>query len=227
MRGYRRGDAEGEGGAHRRLGVVALHQNGSAVCSRADCLFVVADSAAVVRDGRVIVAARSRVGQRTPGMLRETSTRNTAAVGLALRLAACPIRLDQLLARIAHEVPQVPVPTVEAMLHGLIDGAFLITNLRRPMTAVDGLTHVIDVLSSAGAADLPELASSLDQLRAIRQLLLRHNVQSQLIYRGIVHCGRKHERRSFNEHDNIALLNAAHQRLDGPTVFSSIRSTDQ
>lgn len=140
-------------------------------------LFVVADSAAVVRDGRVIVAARPPVGQRTPGMLRETSTRNTAAVGLALRLAARPIRLDQLLARIAHEVPQVPVPTVEAMLHGLIDGGFLITNVRPPMTAVDGLTHVIDVLTSAGSADLPELASNLDQLRAIRQLLTRHNVQ--------------------------------------------------
>ncbi|MEU5914839.1 lantibiotic dehydratase [Micromonospora sp. NPDC047527] len=140
-------------------------------------LLVVADSAAVVRDGRVIVATRSPVGQRTPGMLRETSTRNTAAVGLALRLGACPIRLDQLLARIAHEAPQVPVPTVEAMLHGLIDGGFLITNLRPPMTAVDGLTHVIDVLSSVGAADLPEVASSLDRLRAIRQLLTRHNVQ--------------------------------------------------
>ncbi|MFJ2081325.1 lantibiotic dehydratase [Micromonospora chokoriensis] len=140
-------------------------------------LIVVADSAAVVRDGRVVVAAQSSLGQRTPGMLRETSTKNTAAVGLVLRLAAWPILLDRLLARVAHEVPQVPVSTVEAMLHGLIDGGFLITNLRPPMTAVDGLTHIIDVLSSACAAELPEVASSFEQLRAIRQLLTRHNVQ--------------------------------------------------
>ncbi|MEV7331436.1 lantibiotic dehydratase [Micromonospora sp. NPDC093244] len=140
-------------------------------------LLVVANSVAVVRDGRVIVAAQSLVGQRAPGSLRETSTRNTAAVGLVLRLAAWPIRVDHLLARVAHDVPQVPVSTVEAMLHGLIDGGFLITNLHPPMTAVDGLTHVIDVLSSAGAAEMPEVASSFEQLRAIRQLLTHHNVQ--------------------------------------------------
>ncbi|ADL49624.1 MULTISPECIES: lantibiotic dehydratase [Micromonospora] len=140
-------------------------------------LFVVADSAAVVRDGRVIVAAWPPVGQRTPGMLRETSTRNTAAVRLALQVAAWPIRFDRLLAQIMHEVPHVAVATVEAMLHGLIDGGFLITNLRPPMTAVDGLTHVIDALHSAEAAELPQVTASLDQLCAIRQELARHDAQ--------------------------------------------------
>ncbi|MFJ2121682.1 lantibiotic dehydratase family protein [Micromonospora chalcea] len=141
-------------------------------------LLLVADSAAAVRDGRVIVAARSPLGQRMPGTLRETSTRNTAAVMLALRIATLPIRFDQLVAQIARDVPWVSVPTVEAMLHGLIDGGFLITNLRPPMTAVDALTHVIDVLANADARELPGVASSFDQLCAIRHDLTRHDAQA-------------------------------------------------
>ncbi|MGN9811419.1 lantibiotic dehydratase [Micromonospora sp. BQ11] len=143
-------------------------------------LFVVADSAATVRDDRVIVAARSPVGQRrTLELPRETSTRNTTAVRLALCHAARPIRFNQLVARIAHQVPRVAVATIEAMLHGLVDGGFLITNLRPPMTAVDGLNHVITALDSAEATELPEVTATLDQLRAIRKELARHNTQAK------------------------------------------------
>lgn len=43
--------------------------------------------------------------------------------------------------------------------------------------------------------------------------------RSRLIYRTITHRGRKGERRSFAEADYIALLDAAHQQLDGPIVL--------
>jgi transposase len=43
--------------------------------------------------------------------------------------------------------------------------------------------------------------------------------RSRLIYRTIVHRGRKNERRSFAEADYAALLDAAHQQLDGPIVL--------
>jgi putative transposase len=39
-----------------------------------------------------------------------------------------------------------------------------------------------------------------------------------LIYRTVVHRGRKGERRSFSETDYAALLDAAHQQLGGPIV---------
>jgi transposase len=43
--------------------------------------------------------------------------------------------------------------------------------------------------------------------------------RSRLIYRTIVHRGRRNERRSFAETDYIALLDAAHQQLGGPIVL--------
>ncbi|WUW42780.1 transposase [Micromonospora rifamycinica] len=48
--------------------------------------------------------------------------------------------------------------------------------------------------------------------------LLPPGQRSRFIYRTIVHRGRKNERRSFSERDYIALLDAAHQQLDGPIV---------
>ncbi len=47
----------------------------------------------------------------------------------------------------------------------------------------------------------------------------RSGERSRLIFRTIVHRGRKHERRSFAEADYIALLDAAHQQLAGPIVL--------
>jgi putative transposase len=43
--------------------------------------------------------------------------------------------------------------------------------------------------------------------------------RSRLIYRTIVHRGRRNERRSFAEADYISLLDAAHQQLAGPIVL--------
>lgn len=46
----------------------------------------------------------------------------------------------------------------------------------------------------------------------------RSGRRSRLIYRTVVHRGRKGERRSFSETDYAALLDAAHQQLGGPIV---------
>ncbi|MBM7075486.1 transposase [Micromonospora humida] len=47
----------------------------------------------------------------------------------------------------------------------------------------------------------------------------RPGQRSRFIYRTIVHRRRKNERRSFSERDYIALLDAAHQQLDGPILL--------
>ena len=47
----------------------------------------------------------------------------------------------------------------------------------------------------------------------------RPGERSRLIYRTIMHRGRKNERRSFSERDYIDLIDAAHQQLNGPIVL--------
>jgi thiopeptide-type bacteriocin biosynthesis protein len=61
------------------------------------------------------------------------------------------------------------------MLHGLVDQAILITSLRPPMTATDGLTHLIGALRAAGGEHLADVAALLRQLDEISTLLARHN----------------------------------------------------
>ncbi|MFK3984449.1 lantibiotic dehydratase [Micromonospora sp. NPDC050397] len=138
-------------------------------------LSVVANSGGFVRDGRFIVAARPKPGQRAPGSVRETSARYTRAVQVALACAAQPVRFDQLVARIADQLQQANHRKIEALLHGLIDGHVLITNLRPPMTAVDGLAHVIKTLRGAVDADLPEVTTLAGRLGEIHAQLTRHN----------------------------------------------------
>jgi hypothetical protein len=48
---------------------------------------------------------------------------------------------------------------------------------------------------------------------------LKSGQRSRLIYRTLIHRGRKGERRSFAETDYAALIDAAHQQLGGPIVL--------
>ncbi|MGA5304592.1 lantibiotic dehydratase [Nucisporomicrobium flavum] len=138
-------------------------------------LMVVADNTAIVRGGRVIVAARPAAGERQPGPARDVSTRFTRAVQAALTCAARPVLFTQLATHLTDQLPHASPQQVDALLHGLLDGGFLITNLRPPMTADDGLAHVIDVLHATDAPRLSEPAAVLEQLEAIRGHLRRHN----------------------------------------------------
>ncbi len=141
-------------------------------------LTVVADSGGFVRDGRFIVAGRPRPGERTPGPVREASTRHTRAVQMALAGAAQPVRFDRLAAQLATQLPHVDRCKIETMLHGLIDGHVLITNLRPAMTTVDGLAHVIETLRAADSGHLPDVATLTRRLGEIHEQLARHNAMS-------------------------------------------------
>lgn len=138
-------------------------------------LMVVTNSGGFVRDGRFIVAALPQRGERTPGPVRETSTRYTRPVQMALTCAAQPVRFDWLAEQLAIQLPHVHHDRIEAMLQALVDGHFLITNLRPPMTAVDGLTHVIEALRAADCEGLPDVAVLAGQLADVQAHLLRHN----------------------------------------------------
>ncbi|GAA1625320.1 lantibiotic dehydratase [Catellatospora bangladeshensis] len=138
-------------------------------------LSVTADSAATVRDGRVIVNARPEAGSRKPGTPRETSTTLTPAVRLVLQHAAKPIPFSDLLSRVAAAGPSIAPARIEALLHRLISSGHLITSLQPPLTAVDGLAHVLRVLDAAGADDISEIAPTVKQLRDVHMQLARHN----------------------------------------------------
>lgn len=137
-------------------------------------LCLVATNSSVVRGDRIYSTCRSQPGQKTPGPIRETSTRHTRAVQTALALAAAPVPFADLLAQLAGEF-RAEHSKVEALLHGLIDGGFLLTNLRPPMTATDGLPHVLGVLLTAAAGNMPTVAALAAHLNQIHALLTRHN----------------------------------------------------
>ncbi|HEX6356058.1 lantibiotic dehydratase [Actinophytocola sp.] len=138
-------------------------------------LAVVADSARFVRDGRVIVHPRAEIGASAPGPLRESSVRLTRPVRFALDVASSPIRFDALAARLTTRFPSASPQAIHTLLHGLIDAGVLITSLRPPMTSIDALSHLIDVLYAAEANTLADIAGLLNELDEVSAGLARHN----------------------------------------------------
>ncbi|WP_051385918.1 lantibiotic dehydratase [Actinokineospora inagensis] len=134
-----------------------------------DRLTVVADNTRFVRSGRVITHKRAPIGASSPGALRESSVRLTQPVGFALAAAGTPIGLETLVDEVSARFPTASLEKVRTLLHGLIDTGLLITSLRAPMTAVDSLTHLVQVLRTAGADS---------GLGEIHELLRSHNEQN-------------------------------------------------
>lgn len=138
-------------------------------------LTVVADSARVVRDGRVVVHPRAELGSPDPGPLREASVQLSRPVAFALAAAVSPVRFDALTARVVARFPSASQDRVQALLHGLVDGGFLITSLRPPSTAGDPLAHLCHELRAAGGDGLPDVAATLRKLDDIRAQVACHN----------------------------------------------------
>ncbi|HEY9474187.1 MAG TPA: lantibiotic dehydratase, partial [Mycobacteriales bacterium] len=89
--------------------------------------------------------------------------------------AASPIEFGALAAQLNAEFPATPRETIRAMLDVLVDQGMLITSLRPPMTATDGLTHLIAAVRAAGGERLSDIAMLLCQLGEISAQLTRHN----------------------------------------------------
>ncbi|MFD0854022.1 lantibiotic dehydratase, partial [Actinomadura adrarensis] len=140
-------------------------------------LTVVADNSGVIRDGRFIIARRAELGARSPGPLREASVRLTAPIRHVLNLAATPQRFDVLAEHLCQRFPDAGADRVHRLLHGLIDGGFLITGLRPASTVPDPLHHLIQTLHAAGVHNLtePEVTGMLDRLEDIHASIVQHN----------------------------------------------------
>jgi hypothetical protein len=154
---------------------------------------VAVDGRALVRDGRLVLprpgrtattrppgdavpaelpAAEGAVGE-VPGA--EVSVRLSAPVAAVLRHARTPIVLGRLRECIAGEFPAASADAVARMLSGLVSQGFLVTELQPPMTSTDPLAHVVETAGRAGAGRDPAAAPVVAELRAIRDLLDRHD----------------------------------------------------
>ncbi len=135
-------------------------------------LHVVADSTALIRDGRVVVMRRTPTGEREPGPLREASVRATRPVLLALAAARTPVLYGQVEAAVAAAYPATSGERIRSIVDGLIEQGSLITGLRAPMTEVDALPHLIRALREAirpgetppGLEDVTDLLARLERI---------------------------------------------------------------
>lgn len=138
-------------------------------------LLVVADNTGVVRDGRLFATRRASLNAGRAVPLRETSVRYTRPVQAALALAATPVRVDALADALLDRFPAATTEQISAVVNELVSERFLVTNLRPPMTASDGLTHLIDAVSAAGGHEFGDVAAILGQLCQVHRLLARQN----------------------------------------------------
>ncbi len=100
------------------------------------------------------------------------SVRHTPPVRMVLRSACSPIRVGDLVDTLAAEFPNTERQTMDAMVAELCARGVLITTLRPPLTAVDGLGHVVEALQDVDASTVPAAAPLIAELRAIHAGLL-------------------------------------------------------
>lgn len=155
-------------------------------------LAVVVDGRTFVRDGRLVLSGSGRTaatsppgdavsgGVPVPGVsVAEVSVRLSAPVAAVLRHARTSIVFDRLRERIADEFPDASADAVDRMLAGLVAESFLVTELQPPMTSTDPITHLIECAAGAGADRDPAAAAVVEELRAIRHLLDRHDAAGE------------------------------------------------
>ncbi len=146
---------------------------------------VVINSAGFARGDRFVVPVGS--GETAPGLSEslEISVRHTRPVRAALAGAAEPIRFGELAGRLCAVFPAAPPEKIDALLAELVARHILLTSLRAPMTAVDGLAHLIEQLEQLGGADLPDVADLLKEVSAIHGELSHHSRSVDSIIEGV------------------------------------------
>ncbi|MGH3939024.1 MAG: lantibiotic dehydratase, partial [Pseudonocardiaceae bacterium] len=130
-------------------------------------LRVVVNDLAVVRGNRLVVTWQPHAGELGRQSRVEVSVRRTAAIRMVLDSACAPIRVGDLVGKLAAEFPHAQRQTVDAMVTELVAGGVLITALRPPLTVVDGLGHVLEALQDVTASTVQEVVPLMGELRAI------------------------------------------------------------
>ncbi len=128
------------------------------------------------RDGFLVLEHRPSGSAADPPA--HVQVRTTRPIRAAMGMAAHPIRLGGLAARLAAEFAPVPASVVDALLADLVAQRLLITNLRPAMTVSDPLAHLVGVLApmvAAGHAAEAEVVTTVARLREIADGLRMHD----------------------------------------------------
>lgn len=133
---------------------------------------VVANAAAFVRGDRLIIPypPRSRRTESSPSA--EVSLRFTSALRIAVDASQTPIRFDALVGRVKDAFPDVAAHRVESLVTSLVERGGLISSLHAPSATLDALDHLVQ---ETEAADVPQVADLVQELRAVRDGMTQHN----------------------------------------------------
>lgn len=135
-------------------------------------LRVTANDLLAIRGDRIIVGWLPQASALTQDAPAEISLCRTPAAEAVLRLARTPITVGELTERITAEFASATAGQADAMIGQLMACGALISNLRPPSSASDGLAWVLDSISAVGSGELPE-AARIEELRDTHSRLSR------------------------------------------------------
>ncbi|MCM3886832.1 lantibiotic dehydratase [Frankia sp. R82] len=110
------------------------------------------------------------LGQAMP-LGRTVSLRFTAPVRCALQATRRPVAVNVLVDQVAARFPQAHDGAVRDLVKSLVQAGALITCLRPPLTAFDGLGHLMAQLTALDAAGTPAAGPMVSELADIQAAL--------------------------------------------------------
>ncbi|WP_435178727.1 lantibiotic dehydratase [Actinacidiphila sp. bgisy145] len=134
---------------------------------------VVVNDLATVRGERLLVTWQPHTAAQTSGSQEEVSVRLVPVVETILRFTRTPIRVGDLIGKIAAEHPGPASASLEAVVGELMTRGVLISGLRPPATEADALAHLLARLREVEADRLSEVRHLVGELHFIHQALQR------------------------------------------------------
>ncbi|MFG2406094.1 lantibiotic dehydratase [Streptomyces brevispora] len=135
---------------------------------------LVANNAAHTRGNRLVAPGPPSDGRAVLLAPVEVSVRNARPVAAAMDAARAPIPYGELHDHLRAGFPQATDDKIDALLLGLIEQQFLITNLWAPMTTVDALQDLCRELDRHQADTIPEVRNLVHTLYALRDDVSSH-----------------------------------------------------
>jgi thiopeptide-type bacteriocin biosynthesis protein len=135
-------------------------------------LHVTASDLLVVRGDRIVVSWLPQASALVQGATAEISLRRTPAAETALRLARTPVTVSELACKLAAEFGSADTVQADAMIGELMACGALISDLRAPSTATDGLAWVLGRLD-VDCAGVPPAPAPMTALRDAHSRLRR------------------------------------------------------
>ncbi|MFJ2955714.1 lantibiotic dehydratase [Streptomyces sp. NPDC087270] len=132
---------------------------------------VVLNDLATVRGERLLVSWQPHAAAETSGSQEEVSVRLVPVVKTVLRFTRTPIRVGDLIDKMAAEHPGPGSASLGVVVSELVTRGVLISSLRPPATEADGLAHLLARLREVEADRLSETRHLFGELQSIHESL--------------------------------------------------------